>query len=137
MRIIATNEKLFKYKLKISNICDFCNSYIETSKHLFWECGHSQHFWNELSTFLKSKNIEINFSYELISFGFIKHNKTPNAKVKNYILLCAKYFIFLTKCHEKIPMFKRFKNYLYNQIDIEKHIAQQRDKLESHNINEG
>ena len=58
----------------------------------------------------------------------------PNIKIKNYILLCAKYFIFLNKCHTTIPSCNCFKKYLYKQIDIEKIIAQQRDKLESHNF---
>ena len=135
MRIIAANDMLLKYKLKTSNICDFCNMYVDTAKHMFWECRHTQHFWNELSNFLKSKNMDFNLNFELISFGFIKYNNNPNIKMKNYIILCAKYFIFFfNKCHETIPDFNFFKNYLYKQIDIEKQIAQQRDKLESHNL---
>ena len=108
--------------------------HVETAKHMFWECRHTQHFWNELSNFLKTKNIEITLSYELVSFGFIKSILNPSNKIKNFILLCAKYFIFLNKCHLTIPVFINFKNYLYKQIDIEKHIAQQRDKLESHEL---
>ena len=134
MRIIATNDVLLKYNLKTSNICDFCNMQIETAKHLFWECRHTQHFWNELSNFLKIKHMELNLGYELISCGITIINKNPNIKIKNYILLCAKYSIFLNKCHTTIPSFNCFKNYLYKQIDIEKIIAQQRDKLESHNF---
>ena len=89
-------------------------------------------FLERIVKFLKTKNIEINLNYELVSFGFIKSIKNPNNKIKNFIILCAKYFIFLNKCHITIPIFNNFKNYLYKQIDIEKHIAQQRDKLESH-----
>ena len=37
-RIISTNVFLYKYKIKPSNICDFCSSYLETLQHLFWEC---------------------------------------------------------------------------------------------------
>ena len=78
--------------------------------------------------------MDFNLNFELISFGFIQYNNIPNIKMRNYIILCAKYFIFLNKCHETIPDFNFFKNYLYKQIDIEKQIAQQRDKLESHNL---
>ena len=46
MRIIATNDMLLKFKIKTSNVCDFCNMHVETAKHLFWECRHTQHFWN-------------------------------------------------------------------------------------------
>ena len=93
MRIIATNDLLLKYNLKASNICDFCNMHVETAKHLFWECRHTQHFWNELSKYLKTKHMELNLSYEVISFGITALNKNPNIKIKNYILLCAKYFM--------------------------------------------
>ena len=67
--------------------------------------------------------MDLNLNFEIIYFGFIKYNKNPNIKVKNYIILCAKYFIFLNKFHETIPLFNCFKNYLYKQIDIEKHIV--------------
>ena len=36
MRIIPTNVLLFKYKIKSSNLWDFCNTNIESNKHLFW-----------------------------------------------------------------------------------------------------
>ena len=35
MRIVTTNKLLLKYKLKNSNLCEFCNMNIETIKHLF------------------------------------------------------------------------------------------------------
>ena len=60
--------------------------------------------------------------------------QNPNTKAKNYIILCAKYFIFLNKCRNTIPSINNFTYYLYKQIDIEKQIAQENDKLESHDI---
>ena len=72
------------------------------------------------------------FNYETISFGLIKNMQNPNTKVKNYIILCAKYFIFLSKCRNTIPSINNFTNHLYKQIDIEKQIAQENDQLESH-----
>ena len=134
MRIIPTNDVLLKYKIKNSNLCDFCNMNEETNKHLFWECIHTQHFWTELSIFLQTKNMNLIFTYETISFGIIKFMQNPNTRVKNYIIMCAKYFIFLNKCRNTIPSINFFKTYLYKQIDIEKQIAQEKDKLESHDI---
>ena len=67
-------------------------------------------------------------------FGLTTFMQNPNTKINNYIILCAKYFIFLNKCHKTIPLLNNFKNYLYKQINIEKHIALEKDKLESHNI---
>ena len=115
-------------------MCEFCNMNVETNKHLFWECIHTQHFWAELSGFLKTKNMNIDFNYETISFGLTKGMQNPNTKLKNYIILCAKYFIFVNKCRNTTPSLNYFKTYLNKQIDIEKQIAQEKDKLESHNM---
>ena len=60
--------------------------------------------------------------------------QNPNTRVKNYIILSAKYFIFLNKCRNTIPSIQYFKNYLCKQIDIEKQIAQEKDILESQDI---
>ena len=69
MQIIPTNSFLLKCKISNTNLCDFCNRNIETVKHLFWECHHSQHFWSQLKTFLLGLGILIELNYELIYFG--------------------------------------------------------------------
>ena len=134
MRIIPTNDVLLKYKIKSSNLCDFCNMNVETNKHLFWECIHAQHFWVEIANLFRTYNIELRINYEIISFGLIEHIQLPHTKAKNFIILCAKYFIFLNKCRNTIPSIVNFKSYLFKQIDVEKQIAQEHEKIESHDI---
>ena len=68
MRIIPTNDVLLKYKKNNSNLCEFCNMNVETNKHLFWECIHTQHFWAKLSMFLQTNNMNLIFTYETIPF---------------------------------------------------------------------
>ena len=130
MRIIPTNTYLFKCKISNSNLCDLCNRNIETVKHLFWECEHSQHFWSQLKTFLSEQNINIDMNYKLICFG--KQNNKSNEHLVNFIILSAKYFIFKNKYAKTIPNFQCFKNFLYKRIEIEKCIALEKDKLEQH-----
>ena len=48
MRIIPTNKMLMKYKIKPSNLCEFCGMQIESQRHLFWECIHAQPFRSSL-----------------------------------------------------------------------------------------
>ena len=103
---------------------------VETLDHLFWYCSHSQHFWNEFTHFLKALNVNVSLNLRMVSLGI-----TDNIRNKiaiNYILICAKYFIFINKCLNNIPKFPCFKNYFKRQIDIEKAIAQRNDKLETH-----
>ena len=131
MRIIPTNKYLFKCNLTQSNLCDFCSSYIETVNHLFWECHYVQHFWSELKTYLSNLNINITFDLSTITFGVIE--KGLHNTLKNYILICSKYFIFRSKYMKTIPCIKMFKNYLNKKIEMEKHIALSKDKLDIHN----
>ena len=131
MRIVPTNTYLFKCKLAISNLCDFCNSYTETVNHFFWECQKSQQFWSELKTFLNNKNINITLDLLNISFG-VEGKGLHNSPI-NFIIICGKYFIFRSKCIKTLPCFNSFKLYLNKRIEIEKHIALEKDKLEVHN----
>ena len=131
MRIIPTNTYLFKCKLVMSNLCDFCNSYTETVNHLFWECQNSQQFWSELKTFLTNKNINITFDLLNITFGV--EGKGVHNSLINFIIICGKYFIFRSKYIKTLPCFNSFKLYLNKRIEIEKHIALEKDKLEVHN----
>ena len=64
-RLTATNKYRLMCKLQSSSLCDFCNSYVETIEHLFWECTHTQSLWNELRSFLSEKGMQhkSNFAY--------------------------------------------------------------------------
>jgi hypothetical protein len=95
MRIIPTNKLLLKFKIKSTNLCDFCSMSIETLDHLFWYCSYSQHFWNEFTHFLNSLNINIQLNLNMVTFGII--DNVRNQTAINYILFCAKYFIFVNK----------------------------------------
>ena len=75
-------------------------------------------------------NISLNF--KLVSFGCT--DKMHNKSNINYILIAAKYFVFKCKCLKTIPLFQVFKQNLHNHIDIEKHIALDKDKLHIHEL---
>ena len=97
MRIIPTNKTLMKYKIKSSNLCEFCNMHTETIRHLFWECNHIQHFWNNLSNWLNSINLNMVLNFEIISLGILENPRIIKNKTKNFILILAKQFIFKHK----------------------------------------
>ena len=131
MRIIPTNTYLFKCKIVTSNLCDFCNSYTETVNHLFWECQSAQQFWSELKTFLNNINIIVTFDLQNITFGI--EGKGLRNSLINFIIICGKYFIFRNKYIKTNPCLNSFKLYLDKRIEIEKHIAFEKDKLDLHN----
>ena len=117
-RITPTNKLLMKQNLCSTSLCDFCSMYAESITHLFWE-------------YLNSVNINILINLKSICFGNTEKNML--LKSNNFVIFCAKYFIFINKCRKTIPSLMNFKKYLSNRIKIEQQIAFQNDKLEQHN----
>ena len=82
---------------------------IETIQHLFWECNQVQIFWNNFHNFIISTHMQMQLTFETISFGLCED--TEEVKLKNYILFYAKYYIFLNKCYKTIQSCELFKHY--------------------------
>lgn len=127
-RIIPSNNFLNKCKLVSSSLCDFCNMEIETLDHLFWECRHVQVFWMQLRDFLHTNRIELEVTLRTVTFG-LSEKYTCNTNIKNFIILIAKYYIFLNKYYRSIPNLHAFKIHMKKRLRIEKEIALMKDKL--------
>ena len=78
-----------------------------------------------------NSNIDITIDYLNICLGYTKAHVHSN--LINFIILSAKYFIFKTKYMKTIPDIAAYKSYLNKRIEIEQHIAFQKDKLDQHN----
>ena len=74
-RILATNEYLFKLKIKDSKLCTFCNIEPEGLIHLFVECEHVENVWNMLESLISETcGFPLNFNKCEILFGKIGKN---------------------------------------------------------------
>ena len=131
MRIVPNNQFLYKCNINNTSLCDFCTMYVETNKHLFWECHCTRAFWTDVERFLSEKEITIRLDYKLISIGYTEWSSYSN--LLNFILIYAKYFIFKNKYAKTIPMFFNFLHYLKHIENVEKIIASAKDKLRQHN----
>ena len=131
MRILPTNMFLFKCKIVNSSLCDFCNRHPETFEHLFWECQYVRSFWTQVHNYCIEHNHPFNISYQLISFGFTNVSKKH---LLNCIILTAKYFIFKSKMTKTIPSVTSFLLYLQKIKQIERIIAINKNKLNTHEI---
>ena len=127
-RIIPSNVFLHKCKLVSSSLCDFCQMEIETVSHMFWECMYVQTFWMKLKDCLNENQITVNITFKTTTFG-IQERFTNENKLKNVMILLAKYFIFINKCKKTVPSWQAFKHYMAKRIGIEKEIALMKDKL--------
>ena len=120
-RILPTNKLLFKMKINNYSLCDFCNSYIETLEHLFWECGVSRNIWIQVNDNLRLSHKFDNFNIDLktIMLGYINENENFIFGINIFIVLIKKY-IFNCKIHNKILSFEGVKNYIKNEIKFQR-----------------
>ena len=133
-RIIPSNVFLHKCKLVSSSLCDFCQMEIETVSYMFWECMYVQTFWMKLKDCLNENQITVNITFKTTTFG-IQESFTNENKLKNVMILLAKYFIFINKCKKTVPSWQAFKHNMAKRIGIEKEIALMKDKLRDFQAN--
>ena len=107
---------------------------VETIKHLFWECTHIRHLWNNIANVLQNSILKPDITYERSLFGTLENRNNITVQAKHYIFIATKHYIFQTKQNKEIPNFNHLKNKLKRKIFIEEQIAQNRFKLEIHNI---
>ena len=99
--------------------------HIETIVKRFGECNIVQAFWSIFYNRCNFLNIDFKIDFQTVCFG--EYKSCISAKANNFILFCAKYYIFLCKCRKTIPSFLCLKYYLSSRIDIGEQIAFQQD----------
>ena len=122
-RILATNVFLHKINIAENDLCTLCNMQNETICHLFGECHIVKHFWNEFKTWYNTQlaNRQINLDISDILSG------TQTLKGKNialnFMILLAKYFIYITKCNKEMLTITKYKRVLEFWFNAEKYNA--------------
>ena len=81
----------------------------ETICHLFWECHIVKKIWNEFKTWYNTElaNTQINLNISDILFG-TQILKGKNIAL-NFMILLAKYFIYMIKCNKKRLTIAKYK----------------------------
>ena len=100
-RRIATNDFLNKIGVSSSAMCTFCNEYVETLEHVFWECKFSQSFWKNVTEWL-TKNLkqspDLHFSM-FTCLGLI-----PSSTILiSHTFLIARRLIYISRLRGVIP----------------------------------
>jgi len=99
-RILNCKDRLHKWKLKDSNICDYCDE-IDTLEHHLFLCHASKIIWDKLVQWIHS-NLEIKYlltECEVI-FG-IPFTNSPDLKLINFLIILSKWYINNTKTNNK------------------------------------
>ena len=108
-RRLATNNFLFKIKLKENENCTFCQNAPETLIHLFWTCRKTSKLWKSVMEWLQNMNI--------IQNNFMLLNTTALG-LKPDTLLLAQYHIWLAKTNETLPHFEHFLLLLKSRYEL-------------------
>ena len=119
-KAIVLNDKLFRWKIKETNLCTNCSKHKETIYHFFWDCEYAQ----KLYKWVKKICIGIDSTreYDMSLDKIILNKMHPNcAHVSNFVLLSAKHYLYVTRCKDehinercftsKIAEFKRMEKY--------------------------
>ena len=124
-QFLATNDLLYKMKKVNSNLYSFCDIYVETLNHLFYECFDVRTFWlNAGSKVEELTNNKIELTNQDIIFGYcLRENPKAHEQV-NSLILYGKYYIWKCKINCEDVNFKGFKLWLKNQICINNKLEQ-------------
>ena len=118
-RILATNDYLFKIKIRNSNLCSFCGNEVETLKHLFISCELVDNIWTLLEQWIYEKcGFLLNYSKLELLFGKIGNRfSAPNT-----IVLLVKHYIYRQRLKGELLLFESIKRKIYDYYIMERYI---------------
>ena len=88
-RIVYCNDKLFTWKIKTNNKCEYCRE-IDTIEHLLFRCRYSKDFWSKVQRWSKNKlDTSLNFTVCEILFD-ISIEKNDSFNIINFLILLGK-----------------------------------------------
>ena len=124
---LVTNMHLFRWGIKSSNRCTFCDLEKETLSHLFSECHIVGQFWNQVLRWTEQQYgivMQLNIrSIMLCDLG---------TGIADLIGLLAKQYIYANKCLNKSLSIKEFSSKVLMFENTEKYIAKKNNKLAKH-----
>jgi uncharacterized protein involved in tolerance to divalent cations len=106
---LACKEKLYKWTIKDSEICERCNVEIDSIEHHLVACTKILPFWNSLFKWWKT-NMEMNFpidTYDIL-LGIMNLNDDTVINQLNYIIIHALYYVYRCNIKEENKELYRF-----------------------------
>ncbi len=127
--IVVVNNKLFKWNMVDSSLCDFCNSAPDSITHRFWLCTKTHELWAKLWQYVNSElHIEWNMSYITI----VLNTWEDCCQLMKCIILCTKFFIFRCFIAKVQPNFDSLLAYIKGIEILERKVALKNSKWAVH-----
>ena len=108
-------------KLRNNATCSFCGQNNDTIIHLLWQCECTKQFIKELLEWLRSYDLNYIVTEEFFMFG--KQGKHVYPKAIKFIILYAKYYIYVSRCKQRSLFLNPFKKQLKFMHKVHQYIA--------------
>jgi exonuclease III len=134
-RILACKHNLSKWKIEINGICNRCQEEEDIIEHHLVACKYSLTFWDYLFNWIKS-NLQTSFpidTYDIV-FGIPNPLEDPVINQINFLLLHAKYYIYVMRQQNKQYDLYEYLIQCKNNLNYEQEIMRknnQEDKIYS------
>ena len=128
---IHANNRLYYWKIKDSQQCDYCEEY-QNVKHMLYDCKVVDRFWKALQRFLKKLYFDtssLKFNFDTIFLNIV-HEQPGH--LANFVVLTAKQYLYRCKCQTVEPHFPVYKAELKTLYAIETYNAKVKNRTLYH-----
>lgn len=127
LNCLMTNTRLYKMNIIDNEYCTHCNNFLETTRHLFWDCIHAVKIWNDFKSWYETNcNKNVDLDYKKIIFGT---GTNDSDRLFNLCLILVKKVIFDNRFKNQIPSIVSFKQLIKFHYKLEKQIAMNNNNL--------
>ena len=129
-RGIITNSHLFRWTMRETNLCSFCETDKESYRHLFWDCSSAKELWNSATNI----GYDLSGSYMNLTLDNIIFNKVSykGNHVLNLLCLITKQYIYAQRCKGSALNGIELKAKILSVRNIEGFIAKKNNLYEKH-----
>ena len=115
---IFTNYMLSKWKVVETDICNLCNTDVQTVPHLFLTCPSVQLLWKKIQCFFLKSDDELCWNAD----SCLSNSIHPSPKhLANFLALMVKQYIFACKCKNDRPNVRMFQELIVQYYKIEEY----------------
>ena len=132
--ILPDNRVLQKMGIIDSDLCNFCNDHRDSITHYLWFCPIAQQFWNSIKNWIDSMmHINLELSIKTILFGDQYAENYSKNNLMNSLIFISKHYLHCCKWTKSVPSLSTLKDKIKQREKIEKEIAFQIGKIDTHN----
>ena len=129
---VITNAHLFRWGIKNSNRCTFCEKEKETYIHLFVYCKYVEPLWLMLEQYMYENIDETPIRFDIDSVFWNSFIASDPGHVKNMLCLVTKQYIYKKCCFAQKPNCQELISIIKKQKNIEKYIAVKNNRVLKH-----